>query len=82
MYLLQIYSLDVYGKNGKPLNIKQIYKQLQWIVENTKSVGPAIGILTMEHRHNWAKTYKKMIKGDLLFWVITPLQLTAIFIKN
>ena len=62
---LQIYSLDVYGKNGKPLNIKQLYKQLKWIADNTQSTGPPIGILTMEHRHNWAKTYKKMIKGEI-----------------
>lgn len=74
MYKNHIYSLDVYGKNGKPLNIKQIYKQLQWIVENTKSTGPAIGILTMEHRHNWAKTYKKMIKDHVNKYSLEDIQ--------
>ena len=59
----QFYSLDVYGKGGKPLNIKQLYKQLKWIADNTEKPGPALGILTMEHRHTWAKIYKKMMKG-------------------
>ena len=63
MILFQFYSLDVYGENGKPLNIKQLYKQLKWIADNTPKTAPPIGILTMEHRHNWAKTYKKMMKG-------------------
>ena len=68
----QFYSLDVYGKGGKPLNIKQLYKQLKWIADNTEKPGPALGILTMEHRHTWAKIYKKMMKGKVLeLWTLS-----------
>lgn len=63
IYLFQFYSLDVYGRDRKPLNIKQLHKQLKWIVDNTKQTAPAVGILTMEHRHTWANTYNKLIKG-------------------
>ena len=66
IFFFQFYSLDVYGKSGKPLNIKQLYKQLKWIADNTEKTGPALGILTMEHRHTWAKIYKKMMKGKVL----------------
>lgn len=62
VYKNKFYSLDVYGESGKPLNTKQLYKQLKWIVENTKKSGPPLGILTMEHRHNWAQTYKRLMK--------------------
>lgn len=68
------YSLDVYGQNGKPLNIKQLYKQLKWIVDNTKKTAPAVGILTMEHRHNWAKTYKRMIKDPVNRYSLQDIQ--------
>lgn len=74
VYKNTFYSLDVYGHGGKPLNIKQLYKQLKWIVENTKKTGPAVGILTMEHRHNWAKSYKRMMKDPINRYSLEDIQ--------
>ncbi|KAL5011511.1 hypothetical protein ScPMuIL_010062 [Solemya velum] len=57
-----MFSLDVYGHDGKPLNVEQIYQQLLKIVDESPQKVAPLGLLTMEGRDNWSKQYHKLIK--------------------
>ncbi|XP_013415789.1 carnitine O-acetyltransferase isoform X2 [Lingula anatina] len=57
------FSLDVYGQNGKPLNVDQIHKQLMRIVDKSEHPTPHVGILTTENRNTWGSAFKRLIKN-------------------
>ncbi|XP_046547612.1 carnitine O-acetyltransferase-like isoform X1 [Haliotis rubra] len=62
MHKNQLFSVDVYGNDNRPLNVEQIYEQLKKIVEMSPNAAPSIGVLTMGDRTSWAKTYKHLVK--------------------
>lgn len=70
-----MFALDVYGHDGKPLNVEQIYQQLLKVVEESQQCVPPLGLLTMEGRDNWSKQYHKLVKGHYLwkFQIIYPI---------
>ncbi|XP_071111606.1 carnitine O-acetyltransferase-like isoform X1 [Haliotis cracherodii] len=65
MHKNQLFSLDVYGNDNRPLNVEQLYQQLTKIVEMSPNAAPSIGVLTMGDRTSWAKTYKKLVKDKV-----------------
>nr|KAG5700491.1 hypothetical protein BaRGS_013978 [Batillaria attramentaria] len=57
-----IFSLDVYGSEWKPLNVEQIYEQLQNIVEQSKYAAIPLGLLTTLDRDTWGSVYADLKK--------------------
>ncbi|XP_070177314.1 carnitine O-acetyltransferase-like isoform X2 [Littorina saxatilis] len=57
-----IFSVDVYGNKGKPLNTHQLQKQLEIVADQSKHESPPIGMLTTLDRDTWASTYADLIK--------------------
>lgn len=64
-FFFKIYNVPAFEDGTrKPLSAAQFYGMLKDIVEDGDSVsGPPIGILTTEHRDNWAKSYADLKKG-------------------
>lgn len=60
------FSVDVYGHDYKPLNESQLYSQLQSVLEQSQFPKCPIGVLTTQHRDNWAKSYKHLVKYDAM----------------
>ncbi|XP_042207020.1 carnitine O-acetyltransferase-like isoform X2 [Homarus americanus] len=56
------FKIDVYGKEGKPLNVKQLVYQLRNVVERSTHPTVPIGILTSQNRNVWGKAYKQLRK--------------------
>ncbi|GAB1597880.1 carnitine O-acetyltransferase-like [Argonauta hians] len=56
------FAMKVFGKNNKPLNCQQLFKQLDAIKSESKHAAIPIGILTSQNRNIWAKVYNKMNK--------------------
>lgn len=52
----------MYGEYG-PLSQGQILGQLKDCVNKSKELGPAVGILTSEHRDNWGKAHQLLSQG-------------------
>ncbi|XP_013415790.1 carnitine O-acetyltransferase [Lingula anatina] len=59
------FKLDVYGQNGKPLNVDQIHKQLMRIVDSSSHPTPPVGILTTESRKTWGSAYQRLVKNTM-----------------
>lgn len=57
-----IFSMDVYGSQGKPLSIAQLRAQIQACVDQSKVQTTPIGILTTMDRSSWGKAYHEMVK--------------------
>ncbi|PVD21630.1 hypothetical protein C0Q70_17429 [Pomacea canaliculata] len=57
-----IFSMDVYGLKGKPLNVSQLYKQLKDIVSQSQYPATPVGLLTSLDRDTWGSIYHEMIK--------------------
>lgn len=57
------FAVDVYGKDQRPLNVDQIYSQLQSVMEQSQETGVPVGILTTEHRDTWAQAYSALTKS-------------------
>ncbi|GFS06088.1 carnitine O-acetyltransferase [Elysia marginata] len=55
-----IFSMDVYGSQGKPLSISQLRAQLQACVDQSKVPAAPVGILTTMDRSSWGKAYHDM----------------------
>ncbi|OWF54638.1 carnitine O-acetyltransferase-like [Mizuhopecten yessoensis] len=58
----QLFALDVYGSDGKPLSEAQIYRQLKSLVQESDQVATPVGLLTTENRSTWAKAYSELAK--------------------
>ncbi|ESP03239.1 hypothetical protein LOTGIDRAFT_137716 [Lottia gigantea] len=58
----QIFSLDVYGKEGDVLNIDQIYEGLMSIVNQSQTPVPPVGIFGVQDRKTWSDVYNKLRK--------------------
>ncbi|XP_065345556.1 carnitine O-acetyltransferase-like isoform X1 [Cloeon dipterum] len=54
----QFFKVNVYGNHGGPLSQGQILGQLKDCIHDSQEVAPPVGILTSEHRDNWAKAHK------------------------
>ena len=54
--------MDAYGSDGKMLNEKQIHKLLMKVVSMSQTEGPEVGVLTSDHRNNWAKNHAHLRK--------------------
>ncbi|CAH0726668.1 unnamed protein product, partial [Brenthis ino] len=66
MHNNHIFHLDLWGDDGKRLNVDQIAQALKKIVDMSSSpTEEAIGVLTSEHRDNWAKAYQLLIKDSV-----------------
>lgn len=59
------FKIDVYGKHGKPLNVKQLVHQLRNIVERSTHPTVPVGILTTQSRNVWGKVYKQLRKDKV-----------------
>ena len=66
LYPFQIFSVDVYGAQGKPLSVAQLRTQIQACVEQSKVPTTPLGILTTMDRSSWGKAYHEMVKGQWL----------------
>lgn len=62
-FIIQVFEVPVYGKDNRPLNVNQLHSQLEAVVKLGGTLGPPLGLFTMENRNSWAKVYKKMCKG-------------------
>lgn len=58
------FQVNVFGKDGAPLNESQILSQLELVMAQSKFPKKPIGVLTSEHRDTWAKAYKRLCKYD------------------
>ncbi|CAH1785909.1 unnamed protein product, partial [Owenia fusiformis] len=56
------FKMDLYGHDWKPLNMEQLFKQLQLIVERSQKRCLPLGILTAENRNTWAKAYNRLMR--------------------
>lgn len=56
------FKIDVYGKDGKALNVKQLVHQLRNVVERSTHPTIPVGILTTQNRNVWGKAYKQLRK--------------------
>lgn len=64
MLRFQIFRVDLWGKDNVQLNAKQIVEQLKSVMSiSTLTNEAGVGILTSEHRDNWAKSYEILMKG-------------------
>ncbi len=61
--------MNVYGTNGRPLSIDQLYDQLVKIVNNSQIPAPPVGILTTDNRNTWWKNYSKLTKGNAVIFI-------------
>ncbi|CAL1534831.1 unnamed protein product [Lymnaea stagnalis] len=57
-----IFSVDVYGNQGKPLSVDQLRTQLQICVDQSQSPATPVGVLTTMDRTSWGKVYANMAK--------------------
>ena len=62
-FILQFFSLDVYGSDKRPLTTDQLYSQLCHVVDKSRHPAIPVGLLTTEGRNAWGKTYTKLMKG-------------------
>ncbi|XP_059483056.1 carnitine O-acetyltransferase-like isoform X2 [Neocloeon triangulifer] len=58
MHNNHFFKVNVYGDHGGPISQGQILAQLKDCVSNSKETAPPVGILTSEHRDNWAKAHE------------------------
>ncbi|CAL4074526.1 unnamed protein product, partial [Meganyctiphanes norvegica] len=56
------FKIDVYGKEGKPLNVNQLKSQLRDSVERSTFPAKPIGILSTQNRNVWGKACKQLSK--------------------
>lgn len=56
------FKIDVYGKHGEPLNVRQLVHQLRNVVERSTHPAIPVGILTTQNRNVWGKAYKQLRK--------------------
>ena len=63
---LQIFSLDVYGRNKKPLSTDQLYNQLQVVADQSQYPASPLGLLTTLDRDTWGAVYADLVKGELM----------------
>ncbi|BFZ05970.1 hypothetical protein BsWGS_09009 [Bradybaena similaris] len=56
-----LFSVDVYGDQGKPLSVSQLSQQLDNCVNLSKEPGAPVGILTSMDRTTWGKVYAGML---------------------
>ncbi|KAK3881695.1 hypothetical protein Pcinc_013879, partial [Petrolisthes cinctipes] len=59
------FKIDVYGKGGKPLSVRQLIQQLRNVVERSTHPTHPIGILTTQNRNVWGKAYKQLRKDKV-----------------
>ncbi|XP_069194964.1 carnitine O-acetyltransferase isoform X1 [Procambarus clarkii] len=59
------FKIDVYGRDGKPLNVKQLVQQLRNVVERSTHPTVPVGILTTQNRNVWGKAYKQLRKDKI-----------------
>ncbi|XP_050691120.1 carnitine O-acetyltransferase-like isoform X3 [Eriocheir sinensis] len=59
------FKIDVYGKHGKPLNVRQLVHQLRNVVERSTHPTVPVGILTTQNRNVWGKAYKQLRKDKV-----------------
>ena len=59
----QFFSLDTYDSHWKPMSVGQLFDQLSQIVKLSLTPAPPIGILTSDHRDNWAEASKILLSG-------------------
>lgn len=61
---MKAFSLQVLDENENALSKEEIFSNLKSLVENTKNyLNHSLGVLTAEHRDNWADVYNKLVKG-------------------
>ncbi|KRT83273.1 hypothetical protein AMK59_3062, partial [Oryctes borbonicus] len=54
----QFFKIEVFGNDGKVISEKQLFAQLERVLEESQTAAPPIGILTTDHRDNWGKSYQ------------------------
>lgn len=59
----EFFAVDVYDSQGNPYDEHQILEQLRQVVNMSPSSGAGVGVLTTEHRDNWAKAFKHLCKS-------------------
>ncbi|KAH9507364.1 hypothetical protein Btru_057910 [Bulinus truncatus] len=62
IYKNNIFSFDVYNREGKALSEEEIHKQLQSCVEQSQTSAPPVGILTAMDRTTWGTEYARLVK--------------------
>lgn len=62
MYNKNVFEVPVYGQDNQPMTSGQIRQQLEAVVQLGTVSGPPVGLMTMEHRDNWAQVYKRLVQ--------------------
>ncbi|KAI0233419.1 Carnitine O-acetyltransferase [Lamellibrachia satsuma] len=75
------FSVDVYGKNGEQLSRDQLYQQLCWVVEQSHTQAPPVGLLTADDRDTWAHVFKILQTDQVNERTLAEIQ-KSIFILN
>ncbi|XP_072377173.1 carnitine O-acetyltransferase [Diabrotica undecimpunctata] len=59
------FKLDVLNSNGELPSESELIDQLNIIVENSKTTGPSVGILTSDNRDDWSTAYEELLKDPV-----------------
>lgn len=59
----QFFVVNAYDARGTPYDERQLFSQLLQVVEMSKTPGPAVGILTTEHRDVWAEAFRRLCQN-------------------
>lgn len=59
------YHMEVYGADGKALDVEDLYEQLKNIRTHSLDLAPGVvGLLTAQDRDSWAKTYQVLTADE------------------
>ena len=59
-----MFALDVYGTDGRVLNIEQLFEQLKRVASQSGEPAPGLGVMTTEDRDQWGKIYTELLQGN------------------
>ena len=81
VYMLQIFSVPVYGDDGNVLSERQLQEQFNKVIERSLYRGPPVGVLTADGRNQWGKVYDRMCKGAYMYITVCTLLNHAFQVK-
>ncbi|KAL8597550.1 hypothetical protein ACOMHN_033421 [Nucella lapillus] len=61
MHNNHMFSVEVYGSEGRPLSTDELYEQLKKVTDLSKTRAPPVGLLTSLDRDAWAEIYQDLI---------------------